>query len=272
MRNSGLIANDSAGFEGCVELTGPVVHHFTRFWQSFWVTPDDLQSLANAQTSTNITRRLDAETSGTSQAVFLPSPHHALSLFDGTTPVAPPTPLNLFILAVLSHATRSIYIQTPNLTSTAVLNGILATLTRGVDVRIVTSERLMIMEQLVTARTTTARCVRWLAKKHEKLLVERARRNSTDVEALLQPTGRLEVLYYQPRPQTSDPVQSHIKLTIADDEVIVLGSGNLDRASWVTSQELGVALVDAAFVRDFREQLKEALYGRLRFVYPLRLE
>lgn len=36
-------------------------------------------------------------------------------------------------------------------------------------------------------------------------------------------------------------MQSHLKLTIVDDSWTVLGSGNMDRASWYTSQELGVA-------------------------------
>lgn len=38
--------------------------------------------------------------------------------------------------------------------------------------------------------------------------------------------------------------KSHIKLTLVDRKAIVLGSGNMDRASWRTSQELGVLIED----------------------------
>ena len=38
-------------------------------------------------------------------------------------------------------------------------------------------------------------------------------------------------------------MKSHLKLMIVDEEITVLGSGNMDRASWFTSQELGVALL-----------------------------
>ena len=51
--------------------------------------------------------------------------------------------------------------------------------------------------------------------------------------------GRLRVGYFVPG---SIYKKSHIKGTVVDEEVIVLGSGNMDRASWYTSQELGIAL------------------------------
>ena len=37
-----------------------------------------------------------------------------------------------------------------------------------------------------------------------------------------------------------EPVVSHFKMTGVDGRFLVLGSGNMDRASWVTSQEIGV--------------------------------
>lgn len=255
-----IIAHSCLGFEGCVEFTGPITDQFVQFFEAYWTPPSDKHSRSPTIPST-------AEAK--SRALFLPSAHHALSLFDGiNAPTSPQTPLNVFILSMLGNATRSIHIQTPNLTSRAVLNELLATLKRGIDIRIVTSERLMILEQLITARTTTARCVKWLSKQHQKLQNDRARRMSTDREALLPPLGKLEILFYTPRPRTSDPVQSHIKLMIADGEIIVLGSGNLDRASWVTSQELGVAVIDKAFAQHFKKQLDIALEGRLRPAYP----
>ena len=40
-----------------------------------------------------------------------------------------------------------------------------------------------------------------------------------------------------------EPVKSHFKCVIMDEEITILGSGNMDRASWYTSQELGIAFV-----------------------------
>lgn len=71
--------------------------------------------------------------------------------------------------------------------------------------------------------------------------------SNTDMETgASQTVGKLEVLYYNSRDRDGYD-QTHLKLTIVDDEIVVLGSGNMDRASWVTSQELGVAFVDANF-------------------------
>ena len=61
--------------------------------------------------------------------------------------------------------------------------------------------------------------------------------------------GTLSVGYFVP---SSIYRRSHIKCTIVDEEVIVLGSGNMDRASWYTSQELGIALEGRQVVCDLR--------------------
>jgi len=48
---------------------------------------------------------------------------------------------------------------------------------------------------------------------------------------------------------------------------VVLGSGNLDRASWFTSQELGVAFFDKGLVKQVESVLDQAMEGRERVVY-----
>lgn len=53
----------------------------------------------------------------------------------------------------------------------------------------------------------------------------------------------MKIGYFKLKSGPGEPVKSHLKLTVVDDEVTVLGSGNMDRASWFTSQELGVALL-----------------------------
>jgi phosphatidylserine/phosphatidylglycerophosphate/cardiolipin synthase-like enzyme len=190
-------------------------------------------------------------------SLFLPSPHHRNPRFSflpwKPCPSPSPTPLNTFLLSALRNAQRYIYIQTPNLTSPPVLSALLDALDWGVNITIVTSERLMILEQLVTAGTTTKRCLNKLIKQHKSLL-QRQQRHASDwtgaeVFGVTRP-GRLQVFFFQPQSPPmegedakaiAEPTQSHLKLVNIDDEWTILGSGNMDRASWYTSQELGVA-------------------------------
>lgn len=81
--------------------------------------------------------------------------------------------------------------------------------------------------------------------------------------------GRLEVLFYQPhaKGQSGEPDQSHLKLTIVDEEIAVFGSGNMDRPSWFTSQELGIAFFSPDFVAQTRASLAEALEGRTKLFF-----
>ena len=78
--------------------------------------------------------------------------------------------------------------------------------------------------------------------------------------------GRLRISYFRPQrlgTKGVEPVKSHIKCTVVDDEVIVLGSGNMDRASWYTSQELGIALWGRELVAEILRNLEGALEGRV---------
>ncbi|KAK3714449.1 hypothetical protein LTR37_007755 [Vermiconidia calcicola] len=289
-------------FEGSVELSGPVVGQFVRFWKDFWASEreqyagfiegsraeDDLvQNNSTSGTSASPSLPIH-ELHASVQSMFLPSPHHRNPRFAllpwRPCPPPPPTPLNTFILAALANAQHSIYIQTPNLTCPPVLSALLKALARGVNIEILTSERLMILEQLGTAGTTTKRCVKKLIKRHERLVAEYKARIRGDADPVLlesgelgrkQP-GRLTVHYYRADPSgagisgSAEPVQSHLKLTIVDGEVTVLGSGNMDRASWFTSQELGVAFFSKEFAAYVRSELDPMMVGRRKCVYDAR--
>ena len=77
--------------------------------------------------------------------------------------------------------------------------------------------------------------------------------------------GRLKISYFRPQRLADkgvEPLKSHVKCTIVDEEVIVLGSGNMDRASWYTSQELGIALWGTELVAEIWRKLEGALEGR----------
>ncbi|KAE8850000.1 hypothetical protein PTNB85_00416 [Pyrenophora teres f. teres] len=270
-------------FEGSISLTGPVVDQFLKFYRTFWEQrlddPTVLEAVNHASIKDDSALKSLVHLSAPDiHTIFLPSPHRRnpqFYFFGSQGDVkAPPTPLNVFVLTLFDKAEKSIRIQTPNVTAPPVLSAILRALARGIDVRILTSERLMILEQLVTAGTTTSRCINRLIKRYRKLSSDTIQ--ATDEEspmAAFQP-GNLHISYFDaiggPRSrgrEGGEPQQSHLKMTIVDDEVLVLGSGNLDRASWFTSQELGVAFFDRDVVLKVKSAVDTGMEGRSRVVF-----
>jgi len=256
-----------------------------RFWEQFWADERDRElsstiPAASSEAATDFVERYGRtgvlhhhsfSPATTVQTLFLPSPHHRnprVTLPWQAAAPAPLTPLNVFLLQALQSARSYIYIQTPNVTSQPAIAALLDALQRGVNVSIVTSERLQLLEQIITAGTTSPRCVSKLIARHQAL----AHSREEDVEdtAALR-LGKLKVSYYKPvdgqEASYDEPVQSHFKLTIVDGEVAVFGSGNMDRPSWYTSQELGVAFFDRAFVGKVEEGVEEALVGRRKLAY-----
>ncbi len=71
--------------------------------------------------------------------------------------------------------------------------------------------------------------------------------------------GQLRIGYFVSERQGFQ--KTHVKCTIVDDEIVVLGSGNMDRASWFTSQELGVAMEGRELVREVWGGLEGRLEG-----------
>jgi len=130
----------------------------------------------------------------------------------------------------------------------------------------------MILEQILTAGTTTKRCIRSLKKRYERLLDQRYRKRIDDLESgSVDQVGKLSVEFYHPNPSPApgivEPVQSHLKLTIIDGEITVLGSGNMDRASWYTSQELGVAFISKELASMIRTQVDLLMSRRCKEAY-----
>ena len=103
----------------------------------------------------------------------------------------------------------------------------------------------MTIEQLVTAGTTTPACVRKMLERYK-----------SDAKC----TGNLDISYYDDvqdeKKVEGRPVKTHLKLTIVDRRIVVMGSGNMDRASWFTSQEFGVAVEDGVFAESVRGMLE----------------
>ena len=128
----------------------------------------------------------------------------------------------------------------------------------------------MILEQLVTASTITEFEVWKLRRRYTRLLsYYHQKSKNPDPENPTQKPGELSIGYYHSRKGgkvKEEPVKSHLKLVMVDEEVTVLGSGNMDRASWYTSQELGVAFFSAEMAEKIRECVDEGLEGRIQYV------
>ncbi|KAI8958249.1 phospholipase D/nuclease [Daldinia sp. FL1419] len=298
-----------AWLEGCVEVSGVAVSNLVEFYRHVWdrqleshvpgrgvldhdnswpLTPSTLGELGldpapyrGAGAFEDFAPGIDIPT------VLLPSSHHRNPRFDiipwHNHPEPPPTPLNTAVLRLLDMAEHIIYMQTPNLTSAMVIDKLLEALERGVNVTIVTNEKLMLLEQIVTAGTTTSRCLNLLIKRYERLKAQHPQLTNNhgaansdvviDIEAQQPQLGSLNVHYYRPISEyqndetTEEPVQSHLKLTIIDAQYVILGSGNMDRASWFTSQELGILFHSREFATAVSTSVFSTLSGRREPVF-----
>lgn len=285
-------------FEGCVEIKGGIVDKLFEFWDEFWsrggaVLPDlypetDSEHEMDVHIQTggsppekSMMLHLDLSSAipSTITTILLPSPHHRrinpcpdLDCWMVPTRLPPPTPLNTFLIRIFRAAKEGIYLQTPNVTCQPVLWAIDEALARGVDVQIVTSRRLMVMEQIATAHSTTEVELKKLRRRHRHLIKNYNKNSSSDPEAALRKPGALRVAYYHPKDDVNvkkdkeEPVKTHIKLTIVDDEIVVLGSGNMDHASWYTSQELGVAFFSKELAKEIGSGIMGCLDERVKYV------
>ncbi|KAK3902154.1 phospholipase D p2 [Staphylotrichum tortipilum] len=297
-----------AWLEGCVEIEGDAVRSLLFFYSRTWEQPVahdpeprfgdggdgggdriaeepffDVRQAGLALVPSTAHHHASLPEQPTLPTLVLPSSCHRnprFHPFPWQRPPAPPrTPLNMALLQLLEHARRSIFIQTPNLTSEPVIAALLDALARGVDVVVVTNRNMMLLEQLVTAGTTTAWCIRSLLSRFGRLQEHPDR----DPEAGRRGPGRLKISYFRPRcragsgtresrpliasPDGEEPMHSHLKLTLVDAEYAVLGSSNADRASWYTSQELGILFQGHEFCNTIKAGVDSVLEGRLELVF-----
>jgi phosphatidylserine/phosphatidylglycerophosphate/cardiolipin synthase-like enzyme len=308
-----------AWLEGCVEIQGAAVSglldFFARTWKMDSDTFDPTCTGSSSPPHPTVTppsavispahyvHRFPSSLSDT-PTMLLPSSHHRnpqFRPFPWQSMASPPaTPLNVAVLQLIDESKHNIYMQTPNLTGEPVISAVLGALGRGVDVTMVTSRNMMLVEQLVTAGTTTSWCIRSLLRRYRSLCTEarwpapkdsggsyRLMGNPThvdasdaDLEGQHPRAGRLRICYFHPSQDSrsivdgvdgsEEPVHSHLKLTIVDEAYTVLGSGNMDRASWYTSQELGILFESAEFASVVMSSVNRILKGRLDVVFDNR--
>lgn len=125
----------------------------------------------------------------------------------------------------------------------------------------------MVLEQLLTAGTITELCVYRLRQRYKALVREHADNDRLSRAEQGRAVGNLSIGYFQRVADLGPEAKCHIKCTLIDDKVVVLGSGNMDRASWYTSQELGVAITNSEVVAQIKRELDRALEGRVEMWY-----
>ncbi|KAK4097597.1 phospholipase D/nuclease [Parathielavia hyrcaniae] len=295
--------------EGCVEMTGDAVAALLSFYSRTWDQAHTSRQLldghapvfdtagAGLKSTRNTAHcRVDFQPRGPVPTLVLPSSCHRNPHFRPfpwqRAPTPPRTPLNIALLQLLEQARESVYVQTPNLTCEPVIAALLDCLARGVDVAIVTNRNMMVLEQLVTAGTTTSWSIRSLIRRFHRLKAAAGPGAAhSDLEAGRPALGHLRILYFhagssransvshtrERRPlmtsaareveEEEEPVHSHLKLTLVDGEYAVLGSGNMDRPSWFTSQELGILFHSHDLCARVRAAVDGVLDRRLALVF-----
>ncbi|KAH8147956.1 uncharacterized protein LAJ45_08057 [Morchella importuna] len=289
--------------ESATIFEGAVVDTFLQFWRGVWgigeearIEDDEEEDLLlmgdsykgrhGIEDLTPIAAPVRMHEFSTNPALthptlFLPQPHHRHPRFPA--PIshflpAPPahkdpmgTPQNAFLLLAVAKAQKSIYIQTPNLTSQPLIDALAAAVRRGVVVELVTCRRMMTLEQVVTTAGAgiTEWCVRRLVKRVVANALPEGKRGAGGGG------GRgLWVWYYTGAAKEvgggglmDRAVKSHVKAMIIDGRITVVGSANADRASWYTSQEVNVAVFAEGFAKEVRRELVQGLGGRLESVF-----
>jgi len=272
-------------FEGCIEMRGQICDRLLQFCLAFWSrgTPllprfssstaaSEREVVPDGQEHSEINRVIFSSTLQPITTILLPSPHRSNPNFRPiglSPPQVPPTPLNTFLLHIFATARTSIFIQTPNITSYPLIEALLSALGLGVNVHLITSSKLMILEQIVTAGTITEFEVWKLQRRYKSLLSAYTKASTYDPESQPARPGTLSIGYFHPKMGSMDldePVKSHLKCVIVDEEITVLGSGNMDRASWFTSQELGIAFLSSEMARSIKGCIVEGLDDRVDYV------
>ncbi|TGZ79075.1 hypothetical protein EX30DRAFT_342736 [Ascodesmis nigricans] len=269
-------------------FTGALVSSFVTFWARIWASsPTDLPPLPPpSQPATPRTQRLLLPT------LLLPQPHHRNPRFWFSAPRK--TPQNMFLLSLLDNAAESAFILSPNFTCKPVMRAIVRALERGVNVDIVTARRMMLVEQIVTTGGTDwTEFMLWrLRRKVRALRIPGRLRvwyytgaeegwgvsgdgdENTEGDNEAADNGHVDTATIENTPEYQweligthrIAVLTHVKAVVVDREWTVLGSANVDRASWWTSQECSVAVLGREWAERVEYGLRGVLKGRVEYV------
>jgi len=169
-------------------------------------------------------------------------------------PYGPPNMHNVYVpqneawLSLIRHATRSIFIQTPDLNASPLLPALIAAIDRGVHVTYYVCFGYNDAGEIIPSQGGTND--QFAQSLVSSLSIEQKSRNL------------LKICYYVGKDQSHPIHQSkhqrscHIKLLIADDHVGIQGSGNQDTQSWYHSQEINVMIDSEEVCGKWREGIE----------------
>jgi len=168
-------------------------------------------------------------------------------------------PQNCAWLSAIRHAKKSVFIQTPNLNSAALLPALLDAVRRGVEVTCYVCLGYNDSGELLPGQGGTNEMV--ASSLHSSLS------NPEDVEA----KKLLKVYYYVAKDQTQ-PIHNkyrkrscHIKLMIVDGHIGIQGNGNMDTQSWYHSMEVNIMidseLICGQWLDGIRRNQNTSIYG-----------
>ena len=148
-----------------------------------------------------------------------------------------------FQVEVITYAHRTIFIQTPILTSLAIVKALKQALLKKIQMIIYLPRNMMVLESLVTGWSTTNCRVRSLQK-----WARRHQETNLTVEWFQGDSAQEFVV---------DRDKTHLKFMVVDEELVIVGSSNLDRASACTSGEVNVAFSDPRLAKEILSAVKK---------------
>lgn len=160
-------------------------------------------------------------------------------------------PMAQGLLAAFAHARESIRIQTPNLNDDAVRDALVAAVGRGVDVQLVLSlgfnERAMGLFGGGNAEVASD-------------LRARVAKEAPGAE------DHLQIRFYSEDGVTpvegNGPGASHLKYLSVDDQLVVVGSTNMDTIAWNHSRETNLGFDSPEVTRRWDAQVFEPSFAR----------
>jgi phosphatidylserine/phosphatidylglycerophosphate/cardiolipin synthase-like enzyme len=161
-------------------------------------------------------------------------------------------PQDQAFLAAFNSATRVIKLETPNINDDAVKGAILEAVKRGVEVRLITSKGFNETSEGFVGGPN--------GENISELYRDLALLGVND------PCSKLQVRWYSR--DGLEPIvgngayASHTKYSSIDDQVVIVGTTNMDTASWNFSHELNLAVDDTAMAQKLNAQLFDADWGK----------
>jgi len=162
-------------------------------------------------------------------------------------------PQDQIFLAALREARARVRIETPNLNDDAAKQGIVDAAVRGTIVEIVLSKDYEDFTESLPGQGGTN--VQNVAELYQTL----AQAGVTDA------CSRLQIRWYSHDGVTAVQGQTgnnHVKYLSADEQIVIVGSANMDTQSWNKSRELNVVIDEAATTGEWDRTLFEPDFSR----------